>query len=213
MTPLLPKQYSKVLEIGCGEGNFRENLSLEHEYWGVEQAESAAAVASAKLDKVLTGSYQEMFDQIPNDYFDLVICNDIIEHMVDHSAFLLSIKKKIKEDGCLVVSVPNVRYLPNLFEILVKKDWDYRKEGVLDRTHLRFFTKKSLHRIITNNGFIIDESIGINPFRANSALRRCLFFFVSLILGRDIMFLQFGVRVHAAEPAEKSPQPTAANSG
>lgn len=209
MTPLLPKQYSRVLEIGCGEGNFRGNLSQEHEYWGVEPVESAATIASKQLDKVLIGTYQEMLNQIPNDYFDLVICNDVIEHMVDHDEFFQSIKKKIKKDGYLVASIPNVRYLLNLFEILVKKDWEYKNEGILDRTHLRFFTKKSLNRTITDNGFVIDEFMEINPYRGGSGLKRCLSYFAILLFGQDVSFLQFGIRVRYVQPSNKSLQPTA----
>ena len=131
MMLLLPEQYSKVLEVGCGEGNFRINLSQENEYWGVEPIEASARKASKKLDKVLIGTFNEMFDQIPDDYFDLVICNDVIEHMTDHEEFFQSIKKKIKKEGCLVASIPNVRYILNLIELLVKKDWEYKDSGIL----------------------------------------------------------------------------------
>src|ERR1700690_1990668 len=89
---LLPSQYYKVLEIGCGEGNFQTNLNQHCEYWGIEPFQAAAKVASNKLYKVLTGTYEEVFDRLPNSYFDLVICNDVIEHMVDHNSFFLTIK-------------------------------------------------------------------------------------------------------------------------
>ncbi len=199
MAAFLPKQYSRVLEIGCGNGNFRDNLSKEHEYWGVEPVESTAMIASKKLDKVLIGTYQEMLNQIPNDYFDLVICNDVIEHMVDHDEFFQSIKKKIKKDGYLVASIPNVRYLPNLFEILVKKDWEYKDEGILDRTHLRFFTKKGLLRTITDNGFVVDQFMEFCPYRNDSGLKRCLAYFAILLFGQDVRFLNFGIRIRQSK--------------
>lgn len=210
MIPFLPKHYSRVLEIGCGEGNFREHLSNEHEYWGVEPVKSIATIASEKLDKVLNGTYQEVVNQIPDDYFDLVICNDVIEHMVDHEEFFQSIKKKIKKDGCLVASIPNVRYLGNLFSILVKKDWEYKNKGILDKTHLRFFTKKSLKRTINNSEFIIDQFKGINScLVGRSFLERCLYYFAILVFGEDTRFLQFGIRIRYVEPSNKSLQPTA----
>lgn len=195
MTQLLPKQYSRVLEIGCGEGKFRENLTHSHEYWGVEPVESAAAVASKKLDKVLIGTYQDVLNDIPDDYFDLVICNDVIEHMVDHDEFFQSIKKKMKKHGCLVASLPNVRGMQNLFELLVKKDWEYKDSGILDKTHLRFFTKKSLYRIINDNGFVIDQFMGVNSYRSSSIIKSCLYYLAILLLGSDVGFIQFGIRI------------------
>jgi len=191
--PLLPTHYSTVLEIGCGEGNFRSNLTQESEYWGVEPVKAAAKIADRKLDTVLIGTYQEKLDEIPDNYFDLVICNDVIEHMIDHDAFFQSIKSKIKHGGCLVSSVPNVRFIRNLTELLFKKDWQYKEEGILDRTHLRFFTEKSLKRTISDNGFVIDKFIGISPIR-NSILKS----FIMLLLGNDIRYLQFGIRIKCA---------------
>lgn len=121
----LPKQYARVLEIGCGEGEFVTNLRLPCEVWGIEPCERAAKNASEKLHKVLNGLYQEVSDLLPNDYFDLIICNDIIEHMEDHDQFFESIKTKMTENAYLVGSIPNVRYVGNLFALLIKKDWKY----------------------------------------------------------------------------------------
>ncbi len=208
---LLPRQYSKVLDIGCGAGKFRDNLTQENEYWGIEPVDSIAKIASEKLDKVLIGTYQEIHSHIPNDYFDLVICNDVIEHMPDHEEFFQSIKAKIKKDGCLIVSIPNVRYISNLFELLVKKDWEYKNRGILDRTHLRFFTKKSLIRTITDNGFTIVIFTGINSYRADSFFKRCIFTFAMLFLGRDVKFSQFCACIRIAQSSDKSPQPNASS--
>lgn len=195
MKPLLPTHYSRVLEIGCGEGYFRDNLSIEHEYWGVEPTAEIANRATERLDKVLIGTYEEVANHIPSGYFDLVICNDVIEHMTDHDRFLQAIKSKMKEGGCLVASIPNVRHILNLFEVLVKKDWEYKNEGILDRTHFRFFTKKSLQRIIAENGYQSDQFIGINAYRADSFIKGVFAYFVILGLGQDTRFLQFGIRI------------------
>ncbi len=195
MQPLLPEKYSRVLEIGCGEGYFRSNLKLEHEYWGVEPTAEVAHRATERLDKVLIGTYEEVANHIPSAYFDLVICNDVIEHMTDHDRFLQAIKSKIKPGGCLVASIPNVRHILNLFEVLVKKDWQYKNAGILDRTHFRFFTKKSLERIIIDNGYQADQFMGINGYRGESFILRLFSYFVILGLGQDTRFLQFGIRI------------------
>jgi 2-polyprenyl-3-methyl-5-hydroxy-6-metoxy-1,4-benzoquinol methylase len=192
---LLPKQYTKVLEIGCGGGEFRGNLKLEHEYWGVELVASIAELEKNKIDKVLIGTYQQVVNQIPNDYFDLVICNDVIEHMPNHDEFFQSIKGKMKKDGCLVASIPNVRYFWNVVELLVKKDWRYKERGILDTTHLRFFTKKSLIRTLNNHSFSIEIISGLNSYAPESIFKKMIYSIVIFIFGRDIKYLQYGVRI------------------
>jgi 2-polyprenyl-3-methyl-5-hydroxy-6-metoxy-1,4-benzoquinol methylase len=199
----LPKQYKTVLEIGCSKGGFKASLHPNVEIWGVEPNELAAGEASSRGYKVLTGRYDEVADQCPDNYFDVVICNDVIEHMVDHDKFLEDIKIKIKKDGHLVGSIPNVRHFGNLFRLLVQKDWKYENQGVLDRTHLRFFTEKSLYRTFAGNGYVIDELKGINsdfdkPKKARQLLRNAvLLFFILVSFGyfRDIKNQQFGFRI------------------
>ena len=104
----LPDEYHRVLEIGCGEGNFNTNLNYHCEHWGIEPSFDAAKVASNKLFKILSGTYEEMHDRLPDSYFDLIICNDVIEHMVDHNAFFISIKKKMTNDSFIIGSIPLV---------------------------------------------------------------------------------------------------------
>ncbi len=196
MARFLPAAYSKVLEIGCGEGDFAENLTHPCEYWGVEPFRAAAEIATRKLDRVLAGTYDEVCDELPADYFDLVICNDVMEHMTDHEAFLRGVKLKMKAGACLVGSIPNVRYFHNLMRLLREKDWKYEDEGVLDRTHLRFFTERSLRRTLAETGFAIEEFGGINgltirPTSAKKVTRKALI----RLLGRDTRFMQFGFRV------------------
>lgn len=195
MRQLLPKSYSKVLEIGCGEGNFRNNLRLKNEYWGVELVEAVAEIAKTKLDHVLVGSYQEKTNEIPDNYFDLVVCNDVIEHMADHDYFFKSIKQKISHNGFLVFSIPNVRYHKNLYNLIVNKDWKYEDIGILDNTHLRFFTKKSILRTVDHHGFTIEDCIGINDYWFKKFWERCVYFVARTTLGEDIKYLQFGIRL------------------
>ena len=192
----LPDNYTKVLEIGCADGGFKNNLSSPCEYWGVEPVSEIATLAIEKLDKVLVGIYDDVLNDLPDNYFDLVICNDVIEHMVDHDAFYTSIKQKVVSGGSLVGSLPNVRFLPNLYELLRWKDWEYKDEGILDRTHLRFFTEKSIKRNFENHAFEIEKFSGINgrkyTWKNKSGIVMNL---LKIVLGSDTEFLQFGFRV------------------
>ena len=198
VVPLLPASCSRVLEIGCGAGVFRGNLPSQVEYWGVEPSSVAADHARRVLDKVFVGIYEQFEDQLPANGFDLIVCNDVIEHMPDHDAFLRSIKAKLAPGGCLVLSVPNVRYVWNLFEVLVRQEWRYRDDGILDRTHLRFFTEKSLARTVAEHGFVVDACRGLSPYRPESLARHVLLAVASLVLGRDVRFMQLGMRIRPA---------------
>jgi 2-polyprenyl-3-methyl-5-hydroxy-6-metoxy-1,4-benzoquinol methylase len=199
MIPFLPNHYSRVLEIGCGEGLFRNHLHSVGEYWGIELSAQAATSAACRLSRVLVGTFEARKDELPDGYFDLVICNDVMEHMPDHEEFLRSIRTKMAEGSCLVGSVPNVRYIYNLQELIFRKDWQYGSEGILDRTHLRFFTIKSLRRTFVDNYFHIECLQGINGhYQAQGTGQRLIDAVMTFFLGSDIRFLQFAFRLKAS---------------
>ena len=188
MLPLIPKSYHKVLEMGCGVGNFKNNLTNDCEYWSIEPVLDIANEANIHLYKVLVGTYEDTFDDLPNNYFDLIICNDVIEHMISSDSFFKSIKSKMTSEAYIVASIPNVRYLENL---MIKKDLEYVNLGILNRTHLRFFTEKSLKNIIINQGYNIEKFIG-------AIIKR----FLVKLLGKDTEFLQFGIKIKQIENGE-----------
>ncbi|MBN1559591.1 class I SAM-dependent methyltransferase [candidate division KSB1 bacterium] len=191
----LPEHYTKILEIGCGEGDFSANFKSDYEYWGIEPNQGAAQVASRKL-KVLIGTFQEVCQQLPDDYFDLIICNDVIEHMDDYNAFFQAIKAKMTDSSFIVGSIPNVRYISHLIELLLAKDWRYREEGILDESHLRFFTEKSFRRAILNNGFRIERLAGINGIKLKlTPPKRLVQNLLIPIFGADSRYMQFGFRI------------------
>ncbi len=163
MAAFLPADYRTALEVGCGEGEFHRQLRPGTEVWGVEPNPQAAGIAAGKLHKVLVGPYELMAAEIPDNHFDLVICNDVIEHMSDPGRFLQSVREKMKPGACIIGSIPNVRFALNLFNLLIRKDWRYEDEGVLDRTHLRFFTIKSVGRLLGEQQFQVELIRGINP--------------------------------------------------
>ncbi len=187
----LPQQYSRVLEIGCGAGGFRSNLNKEHEYWGVEPVAEIAAVASKSLDHVLVGTYEQIHEQLPDNYFDMIICNDVIEHMIDPWLFFSLVRNKLSSDGVIVGSIPNVRFILNLYELLVDKDWEYKENGVLDKTHVRFFTKISLGKFCYNCGYNILFLEGINPYLPMKFKFKMLKSLSCFLLGNDVLYKQF----------------------
>jgi len=186
----------RVLELGCGDGSFRFLLSSEVEYWGVEPFSEAAELARKSIDKIFNATYESALPQLPNNYFDLVICNDVIEHFSDHDFFFSSIKDKMCADGYIVGSIPNVRHLLNLMNLIFSKDWNYENDGILDRTHLRFFTKKSLKRTFIQHGYNLELLKYIKIIKPRFFPPRRLFYnILILLLGEDTRPLQFGFRV------------------
>jgi SAM-dependent methyltransferase len=200
--PFIPSYYTKVLEIGCGEGTFARMLDLPCEKWGVEPESEVASKASALFDHFFTGTFEQVEQHIPNDFFDLIICNDVIEHVPNHDHFLQKIFQKLSPHGYFIGSVPNVRYYKVLNDLLLKKDWNYVEAGVLDSTHLRFFTKKSLKRSLEKTGFTTREIKGINKIHYFRSLRKIPIYLallsieiLSLGYHRDIRFPQFAFQV------------------
>jgi 2-polyprenyl-3-methyl-5-hydroxy-6-metoxy-1,4-benzoquinol methylase len=159
---LLPQGCQRVLEVGCGRGGFRANLPADAQVWGVEPNAVAAQTASQHLNRVLVGTYEAVQQELPDQGFDLVVCNDVIEHMVDDAAFLNAVRSKMAPGAYLFGSVPNLRNLPVLQALLFGKDFHYQDAGVLDRTHLRFYTEKSFTRLLAESGFEAITLQGIN---------------------------------------------------
>lgn len=197
MAKFLPANYLRVLEIGCGNGVFKQNLTHPpQEYWGIELDPYAAAVAEKSLTKVLVGDVFHSLSSVPDNYFDLVICNDVIEHLPSEVAFFNAIKPKMTSHGYLVGSIPNFRHVSNLYEILIQKDWEYKDAGLLDKTHLRFFTEKSLCRAFLAASFDIEEMVGINDIKVSTGRWNKKFQKMMVkVLGQDTKYLQFGFRV------------------
>jgi 2-polyprenyl-3-methyl-5-hydroxy-6-metoxy-1,4-benzoquinol methylase len=196
----LPQTYKTVLEVGCGRGGFAINLKKEAEIWGVEPNPKAAQEARSKGYQTCIGTYDEVAHLLKDKYFDLVVCNDVIEHMPDHDLFLQKIKKKLAPKGCIVGSIPNVRFYQNMYDLIVKRNWEYTDQGILDRTHLRFFTEKSLIRTMQSNGYTIEAFSGIDDITLHTKKRLKYFAFTIarvITLGNfsDMRFMRFGFRI------------------
>ena len=162
--PFIPQTCRALLDIGCGAGEFGALVkrTMNTEVWGVDINEQAAQLATRKLDHVLNAPFLEGLD-LPSDYFDVITFNDSLEHFPDPAPPLALCKKMLKTDGVVICSVPNVRYIENVMHFLVDMDWKYEDSGILDRTHLKFFTKKSIARTFETEGYDVLSVTGINP--------------------------------------------------
>lgn len=165
MQPYIPFGIKRSLDIGCATGVFSEMLKQikgVQETWGIEMVEECAEIAKQKMDKVLTGEFDAVYTQLPDGYFDCIFFNDVLEHMSNPDTCLEKVRAKLAPNGFIIASIPNVRHIEVLRGLLFRKDWKYTDSGVLDRTHLRFFTKKSMQRMVENCGYELKMVKGIN---------------------------------------------------
>jgi len=174
MLEFIPRHCRKALEVGCSEGLFGRALKVERgsEVWGVEISKAPALSAMKRLDRVIIGDFENDVLPLPRKYFDCAIFNDVLEHFIDPWKALRRVSGYLTDDGFIVSSIPNVRYYHVLKDYLFNKNWDYGDEGVLDKTHLRFFTVNTIREMFQICGYRVVKIEGINgmdfplPFRA-----------------------------------------------
>lgn len=147
-----------ILDVGCASGTLGAQVkeALGAEVWGVEIVEDIARQAEERLDRVLTGSIEDVLPLLPDQYFDTVIFADVLEHLADPYSVVKRIKSKLSRNGEIVASIPNVRHW-SVVKDLLEGRWDYQDAGILDRTHLRFFTRKSVIELFLDAGYSITE--------------------------------------------------------
>lgn len=197
MLRFVPETAKTILDVGCSVGNFGGMIKAQRsaEVWGVEIDEDAAEIASQKLDKVFNESFDENLN-LPENKFDCIVFNDVLEHMVDPYNALEYAKSLLTKDGVVVASIPNVRFFTNVILLLFHKNWEYVDSGILDRTHLRFFTKRSIESTFTKQNYNIEQITGINPLEETDAHYSRKFKILNfLTLGHieDMRWLQFAV--------------------
>lgn len=190
LVDFIPLQTRRFLDVGCGEGSFGAALKQTRpvEVWGIEIMPESAALARQRIDHVLTGDIMGVLEKLPDSHFDCISFNDVLEHTVDPYSLLRKIKRKIAPQGVIVSSIPNVRYFRNLFNIVVRGEWRYEEAGIMDKTHLRFFTRKSIAEMFASLGYRILRFEGINP---TSSWRLKLLNLLTFGFFTDTKYMQF----------------------
>jgi SAM-dependent methyltransferase len=206
----IPEDVATVLEVGCSEGDFGCRLKERgaREVWGIEIVEEAGRRAQERLDRVLIGDVAGLIDQLPDRYFDLVVFNDVLEHMVDPFDVLARIKAKVSPRGVVFSSIPNIRYYWTFRDLLVYGEWEYEESGILDWTHLRFFTFKSIRKMYQRLGYEVLRHEGINRMTQLPRIYRL----ANLILRNKLVDMQYIQFATVARPVAPAPAPAAPSS-
>jgi 2-polyprenyl-3-methyl-5-hydroxy-6-metoxy-1,4-benzoquinol methylase len=188
--PFVPSGVKRLLDVGCGAGAFASFLKEDRgcEVWGIEAVPEMAALAEARLDKLFVGDALEIIPTLPRGQFDLVSFNDVLEHMIWPDKVLELTLPLLAPGGHVLASIPNIRYWEAMWEILDEGEFRYRDSGIFDRTHLRFFTKKSATRMFEEAGYEIELVEGINR-RAGRKLK--LLDLLTRGKHHDVQYLQF----------------------
>ncbi len=154
---LVPHIRGRVLEIGCAEGLTLDYLHTEFgcEVVGLDYCESALAKARSKGFEVYVCDLNSQ--QIPfNDgEFDYIIIGDVLEHLYDPWSVLNGVVKTMKDDGSILISIPNVKHYSLLKDLILRDRWEYSETGLLDVTHIRFFTFDSIMKLLARSGLTL----------------------------------------------------------
>lgn len=146
-----------ILEVGCSAGYFGAALKqLGHHVCGVEMDEASSALARDVLDEVHCCTVQAFFQRFEGRQFDVITFGDVLEHLAYPQEVLVEARKHLTPRGRIVCSVPNVGHA-SVRGMLLQGDWDYSELGILDKTHLRFFTKKSLIALFDDAGYLVQK--------------------------------------------------------
>jgi 2-polyprenyl-3-methyl-5-hydroxy-6-metoxy-1,4-benzoquinol methylase len=160
LTSLVPRQALRVLDVGCGRGEFARTLRASRsgsklEIIGLEVSEEAAEAARSALDRLIIGDIEEV--ALPyEDYFDCIVFADVLEHLIDPWTTLRRANSLLHKNATVVASIPNVQHW-SVIGNLLRGRWEYSEFGIMDSTHLRFFTRKSIQSLFTASDFVVRD--------------------------------------------------------
>jgi len=157
----------RVLDVGCSTGYVaRALINAGCTVSGIEFNEAAAEIARPMLKKLVVADLDStpLDTAFAGEQFDAIIMADVLEHLKDPVDVLRAASSLLSEDGEVVISIPNVAH-GSLRLALLQGRWRYRDTGLLDRTHIHFFTVESLHALLEEADLVATEiqSVVLDP--------------------------------------------------
>ena len=194
IAPFLPARVNRMLDIGCGTGATTAFVkSLRPVTWAAgsefvpEEAEKARAICDlVSVGTVETWAFE---NEIAPSSLDLILCLDVLEHLVDPWRVVKRLSPLLAPGGRLIVSVPNIRNWKFIRGLLFRGDFHYRDSGLLDRTHLRFFVRDTARDLALAGGLKLHFCGNAHPWQGADARR--LLSLASFGRLDDVMIKQF----------------------
>lgn len=174
---LIPPKSKKILDIGCSSGYLGQYIKQKFNYSvdGIDINKDDLKIATKNLDKTYHLDIQlDNLSTIKSKY-DVLIFADILEHTTNPQSIIQKFKSKLTKDGIIIISVPNIIHQSIILNLL-NRHWQYTDTGILDKTHLRFFDKTSIIKLIKDSGFKIQKiDFTIHPYpKINNILLKFL---------------------------------------
>jgi len=160
IAPLLPDCTDRVFEIGCGAGatiSWLRSIRPVRYAAGIELVPQAARQAEQSLDAVIIGNIEVSELPFAAGSFDMILALDVLEHLVDPWAVVRRLHRLLAPNGVIIASIPNVSHYSVAMPLLIRGRWSYVDEGLLDRTHLRFFTQRTAVELMSCSGLMVDK--------------------------------------------------------
>jgi len=155
-----------VLDVGCGRGILAAKLAENGcRVIGIEYSKELAAEAAERCEGVLVGDAQSMDLKLKPESFDVLLFADVLEHLREPRAVLQKTRPLLKKNGEIIVSVPNIANWRIRLNLLLGR-FDYAEQGIMDRTHMHFYTLKTARELVESNGFAVKkiETVPSFPF-------------------------------------------------
>ncbi|HUO65269.1 MAG TPA: class I SAM-dependent methyltransferase [Terriglobales bacterium] len=148
----------RALDVGAADGFLAELLTRQGwQVTALERDPEQAAKARGRCHEVIVADLDEAAPRLEGA-FDAIVYGDVLEHLSDPLPALVALNRSLAPGGRILVSVPNVAHLWVRLSLLLGR-WDYADRGILDRTHVRFFTRRSFTRFLGDAGLEIEELV------------------------------------------------------
>ncbi|MFZ4678622.1 MAG: class I SAM-dependent methyltransferase [Flavobacterium sp.] len=163
----------RVLEVGAAYGEtlyyLKEN-GIAAETVGIDLFEDTKNKQNYKpTDKFIFGNIEELELLEYDNYFDIILLPDVLEHLFEPKGALSKLKKCLKNDGNMIVSMPNIRHYSAFKQIFLKGDFRYEESGIFDYTHTRFYCRKNIQELLESSGYkVLKQESSIKNFKGKS---------------------------------------------